>query len=331
MDVDALRTFLAIHETGGFSAAGEVLGRTQPAISRRIAILEDELGARLFERTSAGILLSDAGRALVPHAVKVLAAIREGEGAMADLRRAPAGPVALAAVGTLAGANLTPILKRFTAEHPGVDLSLRTATSAEVSNLVRRGEATLGLRYLHDGSPDLICRHIDSERMIVACAPEHPLAGARLVTIAELAGETWFAFPNAFDQRDTFAGNVFSQFQAAGVGCVRAAPVDSLTAQKRLVEAGLGLALLSENAAADELSTGSLSTIEVASLTAVNPVHLVVRREGYLSPAARRLMEILAAEPVASGDVSPRPADTAQAAPGSSRGPGRLQARLPRR
>ncbi len=290
MDRDSLQTFMTIHETGSFSAAGEALGRSQPAISRRIALLEDHLRAPLFERGGARVILSDAGRTLLPYAQQALAALSAAESAVAGARGEAAGPVSVAAVGTLAGANLTPILKRFTAENPKADLSLRTATSAEVSDLVRRGEATVGLRYLLDSAPDLVCEHIGSENMVVACAPEHPLAGRSVDSIAALAGEAWFAFPNAFDHRETFADNIFAQFQAVGIGEVRASPVDSLTAQKRLVEAGLGLALFSQSAAREERRAGALAVIDVSDLTATNPIYLVTRKDGYLSPAAERLM-----------------------------------------
>src|SRR5438874_10544794 len=126
MDSDALLTFLAIHRSGGFSSAAERLGRSQPAISRRIALLEDELGAPLFERIASGVALSQAGQVLLPHAERVLAALKDASEALAALRAGHSGPVSLAAVGTLAGTNLTRVLKRFSARFPDAELSLRT-------------------------------------------------------------------------------------------------------------------------------------------------------------------------------------------------------------
>ena len=150
MDSEALQTFMAIHCARGFSSAADILGRSQPAISRRIALLEQELGVPLFERATGGVVLSEAGRTLLPHAERVHAALRDAANAMEALRTETAGAVSIVAVGTLAGANLTPVLKRFAADHPKIDLSISTASSAVVSNLVRRGEAVNGLRYLLD-------------------------------------------------------------------------------------------------------------------------------------------------------------------------------------
>ena len=145
MDSDALLTFLTVHRRGGISSAAKALHRSQPAISRRIALLERELGVPLFERIAGRTMLSDAGRVMVPYAERAVAAAQDAENAVRALARPNSGPVALAVVGTLAGGRLSAILKRFAVEHPEVELSLRTATSAEVSDMIRRGEATIGL------------------------------------------------------------------------------------------------------------------------------------------------------------------------------------------
>jgi DNA-binding transcriptional LysR family regulator len=130
MDSDALNTFLMVHHRGGISNAAKALHRSQPAISRRIALLEQELGMPLFERVAGGTMLSDAGRVMVPYAERAVAAAQDAENAVRALARPNSGPVALAVVGTLAGGQLSAIMKRFAREHPDVKLTLRTSTSA---------------------------------------------------------------------------------------------------------------------------------------------------------------------------------------------------------
>jgi DNA-binding transcriptional LysR family regulator len=294
VDSQALLTFVAIHRTGGVSAAALQLARTQPAISRRLALLEREIGAPLFERVAGGVVLSEAGRALLPHAERALSALRDAESAMHVLRAGDAGgPVSLAAVGTLAGMNLTRMLKRFAAERPRAELSIRTATSAEVSDLVRRGDASIGLRYLRDPAIDLCCERIGSEKLRVVCRADHPLAGKSIKSIVVLSEETWFAFPNAYAQRETYADNVFAQFQKHGIGSITWHPIDSQSAQKRLIEAGFGLALLSDSAIHDEVRAGTLATIEVDDVRIGDAVYAVIRQGGYLSPASARLLGLL--------------------------------------
>jgi DNA-binding transcriptional LysR family regulator len=296
MDSDALSTFLTVHRRGGISNAAKALHRSQPAISRRIALLEQELGVPLFERVAGRTRLSDAGRVMVPYAERAVAAALDAENAVRALKQRNSGPVSLAVVGTLAGGRLSKILKRFAAEHPDVDLTLRTATSAEVSDLIRRGDATIGLRYERDGSRDLDCELLFAEPLQVVCALDHPRAGRRVARLADLRDQRWIAFPEIPGRREITASHVFALFQTHGLGEVEWTPVDSLTAQKRLVEAGLGIALLSRSNAAEELGFSAISTIAVGDLVASHDVVAVTRRGGFLSAASRRLLEIIRAD-----------------------------------
>jgi DNA-binding transcriptional LysR family regulator len=293
VDSEGLHTFVTIIRAGGFSAAAERLNRSQPAISRRIALLERELGVTLFERVAGGVVLSQAGRVLLPHAERVLAAMKDGSDALETLRSGEGGSISIAVVGTLASTNLTNVLKRFAKRHPRVDLSLRTAVSTEVSELVRSGDATLGLRYFEDPSSDLVCVPLRPELLVVVCATGHRLAGRRVASLRDLRAEKWVTFPDTHAGRDRSAANIFAQFLIRDVAGINAMAVDSLTAQKRLVEAGFGISLLPESSVVEERKAKSLAAIKVGDLEAVNPVMLITRRAGYLSAAAEALIDIL--------------------------------------
>jgi DNA-binding transcriptional LysR family regulator len=292
MDAEALETFLAVHREHGFSNAARKLLRTQPAISRRISLLEEELGVPLFERAAQGPVLSQAGHALLPYAERALAALMDAKNAVTALKSAKAGAISLAVVGTLASTPLSAAFKVFAKSHPATDLRLRTATSAEVSDLVRRGDAALGLRYEEDVLADLDCELIAREPLAVICARDHRLAGRSVAGLADLRRERWLAFPEIPGRREISAAHVFSLFLAQGLD-IDWIGVDSLTAQKRLVEAGFGLALMEQSAIADELKVRSLSTIAVRSLKATRRIMLVTRKGGYLSGATQELIRLL--------------------------------------
>lgn len=293
MDAEALSTFLAVHRQRGFSNAARFLHRTQPAISRRIALLEQELDVKLFERAAGGIALSQAGRALLPHAERALASLRDAEDAIRALAAGNAGPLAMAIVGTLAGTDLTGVLRRFTQDHPGVELILQTARSGEVGDLVRRGEATIGLRYDRDRLGDLHSESLGSEKLLVVCAPTHRLAGRTVASLAALHGERWIAFPRAPQPPELPGSHIFSVFVAHGLGEIDWMAIDSLTAQKRLVEAGFGVSLIPASSAEEELAAGTLSTVNVRGLDVGTPVFIVTRKGGFLSAAAHRLLALL--------------------------------------
>ncbi len=295
MELDHVEAFVAIVRSGGFTRAARTLHLSQPAISRRIHLLEGELGAPVFERMRSGVVLTEAGRAFLPCAESLLASMRDGLDAVAALRGANHGGVTLALVGTLASTSLTERLREFRATHAAVDLRLRTALSAEVSALVRRGDATLGLRYDPDGHPDLVSATIHHEPMVPVCSPHHRLAQARRVDVTALAGERWITFPlRPGPAREPYASALERGLALVGVNTPEIVPIDSLTAQKRMVEAGFGLALLPVSSVDEELRAGTLRALRLPAMRVTTPVALIHRRRAYLSGAARALSEMLA-------------------------------------
>ena len=146
MELDQVEAFVAIVRGGGFTRAASILNLSQPAVSRRLELLERALGAPLFERMRSGAILTEAGQAFLPHAEGLLACMRDGVDAVRALSQVDRGTITLALVGTLASTSLTGCLQRFREAHPMVQVRLRTALSQEVTALVRRGDATLRCR-----------------------------------------------------------------------------------------------------------------------------------------------------------------------------------------
>ena len=295
MTIDEIETFVSIARRGGFARAAESLHRSQPAISRRVEMLERQLGTPLFERVRGGVILTEAGRTLLPYAEAALAGLKDGAEAVRGLARGERGTVSVALVGTLASTRFAGMLRQFGQRHPSVKLELRTANSEEVSDLVRRGEATLGLRYFTDPDPGLVSEPVTEEALVLACSPDHRLAGRRVRDSGVLAGERWVAFPPQRRRREPFATALEQRLAAAGIEAAEIVRIDSLTAQKRLVEAGFGIALLIESSVQEELRLGSLKIIDAPALRGGVPVTLVRRRNGYLSGAARSLVAVIKA------------------------------------
>jgi DNA-binding transcriptional LysR family regulator len=300
MDVDGVQTFLAIAELGGFTRAAEKLHRSQPAISRRLNLLEYELGAPLFERVRGRARLTEAGRAFLPHAEAALAALRDGRDAVLGLRDGVEGTISLALVGTLADTHIVDALCRFEARSEKVRLVLRTATSHEVSDLVRRGEATLGLRYNRTDHADLVSLDAGSEAMLVVTAAGHRLAGLRDIQPEQLAGERWVGFP--FREGERGSGRTLArQLARAGLEDADVTFIDSLTAQKRLAQAGFGLALVPESSVREELRLGFLVALDVPAMRTATPIAAIHRRNGYLSAAAKALLALLTGGEIGRG------------------------------
>ena len=293
MTIDEIETFVSIARLGGFARAAEGLRRSQPAISRRVGMLEEHLGIPLFERVRSGVVLSEAGRTLLPYAEAALASLKDGAAAVRGLARGERGAVSLALVGTLASSRFAAMLRQFGQRHPHVKLELRTANSQEVSDLVRRGEATLGLRYFTDLDSSLVSEVVMEEALVVACSPTHRLAGRRLRDPAALARERWVTFPPPRRRREPSTTVLEQRLAAAGIEPGELVRIDSLTAQKRFVEAGFGIALPIESSVQEELRLGTLALIDAPALRGGVPVTLVRRQNGYLSRAAQTLAAVI--------------------------------------
>jgi DNA-binding transcriptional LysR family regulator len=157
---------------------------------------------------------------------------------------------------------------------------------------VRRGDATLGLRYLTDDSRGLVSQTVAKEALVVVGCSGHRLADGRKHQPRELAGERWVAFPLR-RPRESFATHLERRLLAAGLEGHETIPIDSLSAQKRLVEAGFGIALLAESGIQEELRLATLRVLNGPALRTTIPVSIVYRRNGYLSAAARTLLSTI--------------------------------------
>ncbi|BBI62424.1 hypothetical protein HSBAA_37300 [Vreelandella sulfidaeris] len=124
MDTQSLQAFLAVAETQSFSRAAEQLYLTQPAVSKRIATLESQVGARLFDRIGRRIALTEAGNVLLPQARHILFTVEDSRRALANLSGQVGGKLTLATSHHIGLHRLPPLLKQYTQRHPEVELDL---------------------------------------------------------------------------------------------------------------------------------------------------------------------------------------------------------------
>src|SRR5919198_4705303 len=181
VDLKHLRVFKEVAERGSFSAAAEALNYTQPAVSQQIAALERATGAKLVDRMPRGIRLTDAGRALLPHAEAVLARLAEAEAELESIGAMRSGRVRLASFPTGGASLIPPATAAFHDRHPGVELSLSMAEAWEARELVRSGEVDIALLlesgFEPDAQNDRIERiHLLDDPMYVALPADHPFA-----------------------------------------------------------------------------------------------------------------------------------------------------------
>ncbi len=297
MELSEIEAFVTISRSGGFTRAAGILHLSQPAISRRIELLERELGAPLFERIPSGIRLTEAGQAFLPYAQQVLAAIQDGTAAVHAFEEEEKGTITLALVGTLASTHLTSHLQAFQTAYPAVRLLLHTARSDEVSLLVQQGDAHLGLRYFADPRPDIHSQLVMNEPLLVICASHSRFVTGVPTESVALLGAPWVSFPlSAGSSGEPFARLLEQQLLRYELDTAERISIDSLTAQKRLIEADFGIGLLPASSIEEEVRLGSVRVLPIAGLQTSVPVMVIHRRQAYLSRAVRLLLALFTSQ-----------------------------------
>lgn len=187
MDISNYAAFLAVAERESFSLAAEQLHLTQPAISKRIAQLEGELGVTLFDRLGRRVALTEAGRALRPVAERILSDVRETRQVIANLSREVSGPLSVVTSHHIGLRRLPPILRDFTRSYRRVRLDLAFMDSEQACQAVERGVFELGVVTLPlRPSPLLTCIPLWEDRLVIAVARDHPLAGQAGASLEQL-------------------------------------------------------------------------------------------------------------------------------------------------
>jgi DNA-binding transcriptional LysR family regulator len=284
MEMSQVEAFVTIAEVQGFSRAATLLHLSQPAISRRIGLLERELGVTLFERVHEGAVLTGAGQTFLPFARRILAAASDGLEAVQALQQREQGILKLALVGTLASTGLTSQLLEFRKAYPQVQLRLRTARSKEVSAMVESGEVHLGLRYFAEPNPEVLSQLVGEEPLVITCSAHHSFPEGSPSDPASLAGVPWVSFPTGEGSSgEPFAQLLERQLIAWGLKEVETIAIDSLTAQKRLIEADFGFGLLPLSSIQEELHLGTLQILDLPGFHAKIPVMVLHRRHVFLS------------------------------------------------
>jgi DNA-binding transcriptional LysR family regulator len=187
MDIAALQAFLAVAETGSFSRAAEHIFLTQPAISKRIAALEAELGARLFDRIGRRVYLTPAGEALQARSRAVLNGLEDARREIANLSGSVTGRLRIGTSHHIGLHRLPPALKAFHLSYPDVELDLRFMDSEAAYRAVEQGDLELAIATLPTRpAPALHCERIWDDPLEIVVGLSHPLAQAKKVRVQTL-------------------------------------------------------------------------------------------------------------------------------------------------
>jgi len=290
MDFGQIEAFTQVATHSSFSRAAEQLQLTQPSITARIQALERELGEELFERGGRGVKLTDAGRVFLPYVEHILQALQEGRDAVEEVRNIQLGSLRLGSAITISTYVLPGILHRFCQEFPGVDVVIRTGRSEQMLNMLLSDEVQVGIiRAL--SAPEIETIPLYDDEIVLVAYPEHRFAQSGSATIGEAAREPIVLF----DRGSSYYGMIHDVFRKAAVIPNVAMELDSLEATKRMVEQGLGIALVPVATVARELEQGILVRVDLSDVQPIKrPIALVYRKNRKRSRTVQAFIDMMA-------------------------------------
>ncbi len=291
MELGQLEAFVQVARLGSFSRAAEALFLTQPSVTARIQTLEKDLGEELFDRGGRTIKLSDAGTVFLAYAERALKEVQESRDALESLRNAALGNLRIGSALTISAYVLPRLLKAFRSCYPGVAVSVRTGRSDHVMDMVLADDAQVGLvRGLYH--PELETVHLYDDQVVLVTHPGHEFAAKGCAPIEDVGRQPLIFF----DKGSSYHGLIHGYFRDAGIVPTHSMELDSMEATKKMVEEGLGIAILPRVSVEREIDLGLLKEVAVTGAEPLKrPIALITRRNRRHSRPVRAFIELLQA------------------------------------
>lgn len=293
MPMEVLRYVVLVADHGSSLAAAHVVNLTPSSLSRKISLLEHELGVTLFDRHSRGMRLTPTGQLMVEAARQMLQRMDRLATDIDEIEAVGHGTVRIHVSQSLVERFLMPCLIRTACSYPNIKTHLHIAAGRQAERALVNDLADFALVVTAPDHPDIEIVAERANRIVAVVSPHHPLAGARSVDIADLMTQPFAAMPQSYSSRVAF--DVLTPLQHRDRQPQMTA--NSIPALKAYARSGIGIAVMPEVAIWDEDRSGDLLPIEITGLS--NPSHrmsLCRRRSRTLGPAAERFLAILGAE-----------------------------------
>ncbi|MDE3097203.1 MAG: LysR family transcriptional regulator [Chloroflexota bacterium] len=260
MDLGQIEAFVQVAQHRSFSKAAEALFLTQPSVTARIQALERDLGESLFERNGRGVRLTEMGTSFLPYARRALKALQDGRDALDGMRNLELGTLKLGSALTVSTYVLPRILKKYCTLYPGVEVSVQTGRSEQVLQMVLNDDVHCALeRTVHH--PDIVTVPLYEDDLVLVAAPQHRFARGGTASIEDVGRESLILF----DKGSSYTALIQNVFRQNGVVPRTLMELDTIEGTKKMVEEGLGIAMLPKVSTQRELEIGTLVPIAVSN------------------------------------------------------------------
>jgi DNA-binding transcriptional LysR family regulator len=296
MDFDQLRTFLEVAKQGSFSRAGQKVFRSQSAVSAQIRQIESEYGERLLDRSGKTVRLTPAGEVFREYAQRMLSLRDESLRAVADHGTDPRGVLALGANEATCLYVLPNVFAEYLRLYPSVQVSIYRNFSHKILERLDSGAIDVGIVTLPVKMPMLKVRTIFRDRLVLMVSADNPLAQHDKVPISMVVEQPVILPRTGFTRRimdklfRPYRDKLHVRMELPSIGMI-----------KSFVAAGLGVSLISESFARDEVQSGKVKLIALKDNELTRELGLAYRRNRSLPRAAEVFIELLQRRTAHSG------------------------------
>jgi len=287
MDFDQLETFLEVARLSSFSRAAERRFRTQPAISAQIRALEDEVGARLLDRSGGKVSVTAAGKVFQKYAEETLEQRRVAMIALAEMQRVPRGEIVVAANEGTCLHILPEVFADFKRQYPNVGVGVKRLEHNKTLEAIMENSCDFGVVSMPVNDKRLTVVPIHRDELIVITPPDHPLASRQEATIAEVV-EFPLLLPKVGRTRDSLE----TLFYERRVKPTISMELDSSELLKRFVAVGVGVGFIARSNVMEDLQAKVLAAVSLADASIQRDLALVFRKDKALSRAALAFIDI---------------------------------------
>ncbi len=287
MDKISLQTFISVAEHRSFSLAASSLFMTQPAISKRIKLLEHQLSCRLIDRNAKVIALTQAGCELLPRAKLILKEMENCQQLMTDLSGKTMGALSLATSHHIGLHRLPPVLQQFVQQHPKVELDLKFMDSETACHAVDNNELEMAIVTLPNKQwKNLNTQSIWTDHLAIICNKQHPLNQQKTVKLVDLLN-----YPAILPSKGTFTRNIIEEkLKEYRTSIQISMETNYLETIKMLVSVGLGWSILPSNMLANQ---HDVKILKINEFSAQRQLGFVTNKHRTLSNPASALIQLL--------------------------------------
>ena len=289
MDLRQLRAFTIVAETGNVTRAAELLNLVQPAVSRQLRLLEEGLGVTLFERARHGMILTEAGRALLVYARR---AMLELDRAKAEIGRSAKGIAGIVTIGLLpstADIIASPLVHAVRGQYPGIQLRIAMGYAGTLRQWLESGEIDAAVLYGVERTPHIEAEPLLEEPLWVVGPPSAKLRRQRPVSLEKLVGEPMI-LPNGPHGIRTLVDHACA---VANVELTIVAETNAMSIQKSLVLGGHGFTVLPPIAFARELEAKQVSATPLVDPRITRTIALALPANRSVGAHVRRTADLL--------------------------------------